>query len=196
MNDLGRLAPAAILALGLVLPARPARADSCTGVARELRAVRRWTTGRAHAAPRRAPVGPRKTEADVGHLWPDRFVPAQEGPSSGEIRSVRAIVERDLEVRDCHASLCGPQSLTLRVGSLDQGRLPRFPPMIGGLGAVVGAFALTAKPGPRREPAPGPSLDGWSEGPKGLTPASPPFALQPLISISNGVGGVRALVSW
>ncbi len=210
MNVLG--ITAAILALGLGLPPRPAQADSGTGffLARDgstraqvyfvapVRIVRPWITPRALAAPRRKRVGPRKTEADPGHLHMGLGLSATEqaGPLSGEIRSLRAIVESDLEVRDCHASLCGPQSLTLRVGALDQGYPSKFPPLIGGLGAVAGALALTVKPGPRREPAPGPSLDGWAEGPKGLEPAGPPFVLRPLISISNGIGGLRAHVSW
>lgn len=208
MNDLGRLTPAALLAFGLGLAPRPARADSCTGSAQggsngtqvclvaPLQAVRHWTARVARAAPRREPVGPQKTEADGTHVHTGLSMSERAGPLSGEIRSVREIVESDLEMRDCHGSLCGPQSLTLRVGSLDQGRQATFPPIIGGLGAVVGAFALAIKPGPRREPAPGPSLDGWAQGPKGLKPAGPPFMLQPLISVTNGVGGLRALVSW
>jgi len=138
-----------------------------------VRTARFWLTPRALA------------DLNTGRSSPEQAPP-----------SIRDLVESDVQARECHASLCGPQSLTLRVGALDQERPPRFPPIVGGLGAVAGALALTIKPGPRREPAPGPSLDGWAAAPKGLTPAGPPFALQPLISITNGVGGLRALVSW
>lgn len=185
MNVLG--ITAAILALWLALLPRPAQAASCTG---------RACTKRALAAPRREPVGPRKTDFAPDFLYMGLSASERAGALSRGIRSMRALVDSALEVRDCHASLCGPQSLTLRVGALDLGRSSKFPPIVGGLGAVVGALALTIKPGPRREPAPGPSLDGWAEGPKGLEPARPPFVIRPLISISDGTGGLRALVTW
>ena len=114
----------------------------------------------------------------------------------GEIRDRRSIVEADIEERDCHGSLCGPQSFTLRVGMPVPGRASAFSPMIGGLGAVIGAAAMNLKPGPRPEAAPGPSLDGWAAAPKGLEPAGPPFALLPLISINDREGGLRFLVNW
>jgi hypothetical protein len=109
---------------------------------------------------------------------------------------MRSMVESDLEERDCHGSLCGPQSFTLRVGMLHLEKKATFAPMIGGLGAVAGAIAMNLKPGPRAEAAPGPSLDGWAEAPRGLEPAGPPFAFLPLISINNREGGARFLVSW
>jgi hypothetical protein len=200
--------PAALLVVGLLLLPRSAGATSCADVERggatgapacpvaPVHAVRLRTTLQPRAVPRHAPVGPLKTDAGVA-LVPTTWSPLHPvGSISGEFRDVRSTVESDMEMRDCYASLCGPQSITLRVGSFDKGTPSTFSPMIGGLGAVAGAIALTLKPGPRPEPAPGPSLDGWADGPKGLKPSGPPYAFLPLISIANREGGLRALLNW
>jgi hypothetical protein len=142
-------------------------------------------------------VGPLQAAAvgpDLLSLWPVGRRPQAGAGPRGDLRS---LVESDREARDCYGSLCGPQSITLRVGLASQeGRPSTFSPMIGGLGAVVGAIALTLKPGPPPKPAPGPSREGWAPVPRGLTPAAAPVRILPLISILNRQGGIQLLVSW
>jgi hypothetical protein len=118
-------------------------------------------------------------------------------PLQAQPWSLRAIVAADLDQRDCIGNLCGPQSITLRLGMLDQTVPPSpYPPLIGGLGAAAGALALQLKPGPPIEPNAGPNRDGWTDPPKGLWPAGPPYAFSPIINATNREGGLKFVANW
>jgi hypothetical protein len=194
------LAAWAALALGLVLVPRAAEATSCMDVARggsskrpacPLVVPKLLPPTRATARSRGLTgLGPVRTEEIVPRA------PSAPPMPSGNLGNKRSTVEGDLAARDCHGSLCGPQSFTLRPGLVAFERAPSFSPMIGGLGAVAGAIALNLKPGPRPDAAPGANLDGWSPAPRGLKKSGPPFAFLPLISINNREGGAQFILSF